>query len=124
MDELAPMLSVVKALIKAGTLKPDQINAMMDLQTKLYDLMFENKDLKDEIRKLKERLAEQAKVTNRNGMLYAVDDDGNEYGPICPRCNKSDGISVVLFDRGGSQPFFCNTCKNYFDKQHPTEESD
>ena len=122
MDELNTVLAFAKTLVNAGALKPDQINTLMDLQAKLYDLMFENKDLKEEVRILKEQLAERAKVTNRNGMLYAMDDDGNEYGPICPRCHKSDGITVILFDHGGMQPFFCNTCKNYFDKQHPTEE--
>ncbi len=123
MDELSAAFAIIKSLVKAGTIKADQVSTMMGLQEKLYELMFENKDLKDEVRTLKEQLAEQAKVMNRNGALYAVDDGGNEYGPICPRCRKNDGISVILFDRGGAQPFFCNTCKSYFDKQHPTEES-
>ena len=124
MDELSTAFAIIKSLVKAGTLKADQVSVMMGLQEKLYELMFENKDLKDEVRTLKEQLAEQAKISNRHGMLYAVDDYGNKYGPICPRCYKNDGMTMILFDHGGEQPFFCNTCKSYFDKQRPTEGSE
>ena len=59
MDELNTVLAFAKTLVNAGALKPDQINTLMDLQAKLYDLMFENKDLKEEVRILKEQLAER-----------------------------------------------------------------
>jgi urease gamma subunit len=75
----------------------------------IADLLNENRQLKDELRELKN--IEQSPLIFKKGAYYT--DDGN--GPFCPQCfdnnNKKIRLSKISMRKGNH---YCPTCRNVY----------
>lgn len=72
--------------------------------------VYENFELAEENRKLREELARKKALETIGGAAYVLEAGGAKTGPVCPACY-ADGITVLLESapRGGGAQ--CSKCK-------------
>jgi hypothetical protein len=70
--------------------------------------------LKEELRKLKEKLELEHEMQFLRSVYYRIGDGGNKSGPYCPTCFDSNGKIVNLHDWDGS--WHCMVCKTFPEK--------
>jgi regulator of replication initiation timing len=77
----------------------DLVKRLVELQEQVYDVVTENRDLKEQNRTLQETLTTREQLTFRKNSYW----NGQE-GPFCSRCWDADGQLVRLHTQQGFYP--------------------
>ena len=77
----------------------DLVKRLVELQEQVYEVVTENRDLKEQNRSLREKLATRQQLAFRKNAYWRDDD-----GPFCSRCWDSDGQLVRLQTQQGYHP--------------------
>ena len=97
------------------------VKTIMALQQQCYDLVFENRDLREKLIKAEQALTTQNQLQFRRN-AYWFDDTGSEQsGPLCSACWDSKRL-VVRMVRMASGIAHCNNCDKavrYADDNRP-----
>jgi hypothetical protein len=77
----------------------DLLKRMVELQEQVYELVGENRDLKEQVRVLTERLQTRDQMAFRKNAYWK-----GEVGPFCPRCFDAEGLAVRMLTQTRLQP--------------------
>jgi hypothetical protein len=83
----------------------DLLKRMVELQEQVYELVLQNRDVKDENRLLSEKLATREQMEFRKNAYWRSDE-----GPFCPRCFDTQTLVVRMLSSKGFAPQ-CPECK-------------
>jgi hypothetical protein len=86
---------------------------LVSFQSEMFALQEENRDLKESIRQLQEKLNLKAKVVWQRPFYWMQDGDERD-GPYCQKCYDSEGKLVRLQRRESGTEWDCLQCKSYF----------
>lgn len=87
----------------------DLYRRILDLQGEVQELIQENRDLREKIRRLEEAQEFEGKLEFDQGVYWKQTEDGKE-GPFCTRCWDSEEGRIRLHDYGRSR-FKCPACE-------------
>jgi hypothetical protein len=97
------------------------VKTILSLQQQCYDLVFENRELKEKLLKAEETLSMQTALKFRGNAYWLGAGSEEQDGPICSRCWDSDH-KVVRMTRQTNGWAACANCKHGF-KLGPDRES-
>lgn len=84
--------------------------SVLDAYNAAIELMSENADLREEIKKLKKEIELKETVHKRGDAYYKMNDDGNEEGPYCMNCWDSNH-KLIHYRHLSGERYYCHTCK-------------
>lgn len=84
------------------------------LNRQLIDKEIQIKELNDQ---LEERQKLQMKVNDGIPEYFLEREGGEEIGPVCPKCYKQDGATIIL-QTSSNNCAFCPNCKSSFTGVH------
>lgn len=84
---------------------------LVDLQIQVMEMFAMNRDLQEENRTLRERLAFKADLKFVGNRYIRQTDDGEE--EYCSGCYDSEGKAIRLQSTGSTSALWCPLCKRY-----------
>jgi hypothetical protein len=112
--------------IANGLRNAELVRTIVELKNEAAGLLIENKELKEQIKALKEEKENPLVYNNGDGLFYSADDTDNRH-PFCPACYDADEKRIHLLPN-----LKCPRCKaNYYQfkpsdirTSHPLESKD
>jgi len=89
---------------------------LISFQSDVFALQEENRDLKDKVRQLSEKLDLQAKVVWEKPFYWLKESETKD-GPFCQKCYDSDRKLIRLKDEDNDL-WCCLNCKSWFHGPH------
>jgi len=84
---------------------------IVELEEEVFALSRDNRELKDQVAKLEQKLSFSSKLAHRPPLYYADDDPV----PLCPRCWETENKAIHLV--GENEAFECPQCYHYFHRE-------
>lgn len=86
---------------------------LVSFQSEILAVQDENRDLRDLVRQLQEKLDLKAKVSWERPFYWTCGTAQKE-GPFCQKCYDSEGKLIRLQQRGSADEWDCLQCGSYF----------
>ncbi|MGC9419878.1 MAG: hypothetical protein ACP5EN_12990 [Rhodovulum sp.] len=93
------------------------IDGLLDAKQALQEAKQNEWELQNTISQLEQRLEEQGKYRDKDGLLFALDDEGKEVGdPFCNLCFVREGkrYRMRFNNFAGGNGYQCDNCGNVF----------
>jgi regulator of replication initiation timing len=116
MSLITDMQAIGKILQKAGNI--ELYEKLLTIQEKALETMEQNKNLREENSKLKEKLKIKDSLRFKENAYYTVDQEGNiKDGPFCSRCWDHNEKLICMHLSEKPRSIWCPKCKTYGGKK-------
>ena len=83
------------------------LQQLVSLQAEVFELYDDNRNLKDDVRQLREQLELRDKMSFENNFYWIVEGDSKD-GPFCSKCYDKDHAARRMIELGDLRG--CSTC--------------
>ena len=99
---------VITLVQKADNL--ELVKQVLALQADIMKMMDENRELKEHVRTLEEKLHVKQNLIFRGNHYWLPKEDGSEDGPFCSACQDGDHKLVRMTEGATRGSYYCRVC--------------